>query len=195
MKRFVLVLLEIVVILGAIVLYRQYQDSFPNPNDAVIGHISPIAKNTPGEVENIKVVSTTPLAGNDNELVLLFRASRKSTSDHIAGYAIVKKSLFGWYVEKFQMIGRSPRPDGLIVGLSWSAGSKAVFGQVFLANATRVEAIFSDPSKGQITSSTEIPNGNFVLFYSQFSELLEFKILDSKGNVLKQFTKEELQNG
>ena len=194
MKRFILVVIGLVVILGGIVQYRRYQDSFPNPNAAVSGHISRVTKNTPGELENFTVVSTTPLDGNNNELVLLFRASGKGTDVHIAGYAIVKKSLFGWYVEKFQMIGRSPRPDGLIVGLSWSAGSKAVFGQVFLANATRVEAIFSDPSKGQITSSTEIPNGNFVLFYSQFSELLEFKILDSKGNVLKQFTKEELQN-
>jgi len=194
MKRFILVVIGLVVILGGIVQYRRYQDSFPNPNAAVSGHISRVTKNTPGELENFTVVSTTPLDGNNNELVLLFRASGKGTDVHIAGYAIVKKSLFGWYVEKFQTVGRSPLPGNLMVGLDWSAGTRAVFGQVFLANAASVEAIFTDPRKGQITVSAEIPNGNFVLFYSQFGELLEFKILDSKGNVLKQYTKDELRN-
>jgi len=49
-------------------------------------------------------------------------------------------------------------------------------------------------SQGQKTVASEIPSGNFVLFDSQYQELLEFKILDSKGSVLKQFTKDELQN-
>ena len=194
MKRFVLFLFGLVVIFGVIVLYRQYQDSFPTPNAAVSGHISRIIKNTPGEAENITVVSTTPHDGNNNELVLLFRASGKGTDIHVAGYAIVKKSLFGWYVEKSQMVGKSPLPDDIMVKLDSSEGGQAIYGQVFLADAASVEAVFSDPIKDQITVSTEIPSGNFVLFGSQHGELLEFKILDSKGNILKQFTMDELQN-
>jgi hypothetical protein len=142
MKRFVLVLLGLVVIFGAIVLYRLYQDSFPNPNDAVSEHISRITKNTPGEIETITVVSTAPRDGNDNELVLLFRASEKGTDIHIAGYAIVKKSLFGWYVEYFQMAGKSPLPDDILANSSSTDHGQVIFGQVFLANATTYRSHF-----------------------------------------------------
>jgi hypothetical protein len=195
MKRFVFLLLGLVVIFGAIILYRLYQDSFPNPDNAVSEYISRITKNSRGEIENIAVVSTTPRDGNESELVLLFRASGKGVDIHIAGYAIVKKSLFGWYVEKLQMFSKSPLPDDMMVNLDWSDGSQVIYGQVFLANASSVEAIFSDPNKGQVTVSAKIPVGNFVLFGSQYGELVEFKILDSNGNVLKQLTKDELQNG
>jgi hypothetical protein len=57
MKRFALFLLGLVVIFGVIVLYHQYQDSFPNPKDAVSEHTSRITNNTPGEVENFTIVS------------------------------------------------------------------------------------------------------------------------------------------
>lgn len=92
------------------------------------------------------------------------------------------------------MVGKSPSPDDLLAKLDWSDGSPLIFGQVFLVNAASVEAIFSDPNKNQITVSAEIPNGNFVLFGSEYGKLLELNILDSEGNVLQQFTKDELQS-
>jgi hypothetical protein len=92
------------------------------------------------------------------------------------------------------MVGRSPLPDDIMASLDWSDGAPVIYGQVFLARAASVAATFSDPNKGNVTISAEIPEGNFVLFGSQYGELITFKILDANGNVLKEFTREELQN-
>jgi hypothetical protein len=195
LKRFALFLLGLVVIFGVIVLYHQYQDSFLNPNDAVSEHISRITNNTPGEVENFTIVSSTPRDGNNSELVLLFRASGKGSDIHIAGYAIVKKSLFGWHVEYSQMAGKSPLPDDILVNSSSTDHGQVIFGQVFLANASTIEAVFLDPNSGQNIVQEEIPTGNFVLFGPQYGDLLEIRLLDHDGNILKRFTHDELQSG
>ena len=65
-----------------------------------------------------------------------------------------------------------------------------IYGQVFLDKAARVQAVFDDQS----TVTSKIPGGNFALFGSEYQEVLEFKILDASGGVLKQFTKDELLN-
>jgi len=195
MKRFALTILGFVIVFGVISFFRIYQDSSPTPAEAVSNYIARVTRNAPRKVETIAIVSTIPSKAQHNELTILFSAKEQYPQIHIAGYAIVKKSLFGWYVEKLQMAGRSPLPDDVMVNLDLFDSSQVIFGQVFLANATSVEAIFNDPNKGQVTVGAKIPVGNFVLFGSQGSELVEFKILDSNGNVLRQFTKDELQNG
>lgn len=194
MKRFALTILGFVIVFGVISLFRIYQDSSPTPDEAVNNYIARVTKNAPSNVEDIAVVSTVPTNAQGDELTILFRATEQDSQTHIAGYAIVRKSLFGWYVKKLQMVGKSPLPNDLMVNLDRSNGNQVIYGQVFLVNATSVEAIFSDPAKDRIIVSSEIPSGNFVLFGSQYSELLEFRILDSNGNVLKQSTKDELQN-
>lgn len=193
MKRFALTILGFVIVFGVINFFRIYQDSSPTPNEAVNNYIARVTKNAPSKVEAIAAVSPVPTNTQGSELTILFHATEQDSQIHIAGFAIVRKSLLGWYVEKLQMVGKSPLPNDIMVTLDWSDGSQVIYGQVFLANATSVEAIFSDSIRGQIAVNTEIPSGSFVLFGSRYGELLEFKILDSKGNVLKQFTKYELQ--
>jgi hypothetical protein len=197
MKRLGFAILGLVVAFGSIRFYHIYQYSSPTPNGAVgnyILHVA-IASHSPQKVESIKVVSTIASDRGVRQQTLLFQAREQGSQIHIAGYAIVRKSLFGWYVEKLQMMGRSPLPDDIMASLDWSDRAPVIFGQVFLARAASVEAAFSDPNKGNVTISAEIPAGNFVLFGSQYSELVTFKILDVNGNVLKQFTGDELQNG
>jgi hypothetical protein len=197
MKRLAFAILGLIVAFGSIRFYHIYQYLSPTPNDAVSNYILrvAIASDSPQKVESITVVSSVPSGRKRNEQTLLFQAREQGSQIHIAGYAIVRKSLFGWYVEKLQMAGRSPLPDNVMVSLDWSDGAPVIYGQVFLARAASVEAAFSDPNKGNVTISVEIPEGNFVLFGSQYSELMSFKILDANGSVLKQFTGEELQNG
>ena len=197
MKRLAFAILGLVVAFGSIRFYHIYQYSSSTPNGAVSNYILrvAIASDSPQKVESIAVVSAIPLDRQVNQQMLLFQAREQGSQIHIAGYAVVRKSLFGWYVEKLQMVGRSPLPDDIMVSLDWSDGVQVFFGQVFLARAASVEAIFSDPNKGNVTISTEIPEGNFVLFGSRYSELITFKILDVNGNVLKEFSREELQNG
>jgi hypothetical protein len=197
MKRLAFAILGLVAAFGSIRFYHIYQYSSPTPNDAVSNYILrvEIASDSPQKVASITAVSSIPSGRQRNEQTLLFQAREQGSQIHIAGYAIVRKSLFGWYVEKLQMVGRSPLPDDIMASIDWSDGAQVIFGQVFLARAASVEAIFSDPNKGNITISAEIPEGNFVLFGSQYSQLRSFKILDANGNVLKQFTGEELQNG
>lgn len=114
---------------------------------------------------------------------------------HIAGYATVKKSLFGWSVDNFQMTGKSPLPSDAMVGLDRSDRGPIVYGQVFLADAASIEAIFSDPNQGNVTISVDLPQGSFAVFGTPYSELTELKILDYNGNVLKQLRGDELSEG
>jgi hypothetical protein len=197
MKRLAFAVLGLVVAFGSIRFYHIYQYSSPTPNEAVSNYILrvAIASDRPQKVESMKVVSVIALDRRVSQQTLLFQAREQGAQIHIAGYAIVKKSLFGWYAKKLQMMGRSPLPDDIMASLDWSDGAPVIFGQVFLTRAASVEAIFSDPNKGNITIRAEIPEGNFVLFGSRYSELSMFKILDVNGNVLKKFTAEELQNG
>jgi hypothetical protein len=194
MKRLAAIVLSLMVVFGAINSFRIYQDSSPTPYQAVSDYIARVTKNSPRKVESIAVISTTESSEKENVLTILFRATEQDPNIHMVGYAITKKTIFGWYVESLQMTGKSPRPDDVLVNLDWFDDKQVIFGQVFLANAASVEAIFNDSIKGQIIVASEIPSGIFVLFGSQYEELLEFKILDSKGSVLKQFTKDELQN-
>jgi hypothetical protein len=195
MKRLALIILGLVIIFGAINLYRLYQDSSPTPNDAVSDYAIRITSNTPQKIKSVTVVSSMKSDSKGIEQTLLFRANEQGSQIHIAGYAIVRKNLFGWYVVKLQMTGKSPLPNDVMASLDWSDGAPVIYGQVFLANAAKVEAVFSDPNKGNVAISAEIPAGVFVLFGPQYNELTQFKILDVNGNVIKQFTRDELQNG
>jgi hypothetical protein len=196
MKRLAFAILGLVVAFGSTRFYHIYQHSSPTPDEAVRNYILrvAIASDSPQKVESIKIVSTIPSGKRVSQETLLFRAREQSPQIYIAGYAILKKSLFGWYVEKLQMVGRSPLPDDIMASLDWSDGAQVIYGQVFLDRAASVEATFSDPKQGNVTISAEIPEGNFVLFGPQYSELMSFTIVDVNGNVLKQFTGEELQN-
>jgi len=192
MKRLALIVLELVVIFGGIRFYQLYRYSSPTQDGVVSDYIHRVTKNTPQKLESITVVSSTQSGERGNEKILLFRAYDEGFPVHIAGYAIVSQSLFGWYVEQLQMTGKSPLPEDVLASLDWSERGPVIYGQVFLPNAAKVEAIFTDPTHGQVMMDAEIPFGNFALFGSQYAELLEFKILDVNGNVLKQFTKDEL---
>jgi hypothetical protein len=194
MKYFMATLLSFIVVLGAIRSFHIYQISAPTPNQAVSKYWARITKDSPGKMETITVVATKPTSESENVLIVLFHATQQDPNMYIVGYAVTKKTIFGWYVESSQSYGRSPRPDDVIVDLNQFAEKPVIYGQVFLANAVGVEAVFSDPGNGPITVASEIPGGNFILFGSQFQELLEFKILDSNGSILKQFTKDELQS-
>jgi hypothetical protein len=195
MKRLASIILGLVIIFGAISLYLRYQDSSPTPYGAISDYAIRVTSNAPQKVESVTIVSSTQSDSQGNEQTLLFRANEQGSQIHIAGYAIIRKSLFGWYVVKLQMTGKSPLSNDVMASLDWSDGIPVIYGQVFLANAAKVEAVFSDPNKGNIAISAEIPAGNFVLFGSQYSELTQFKILDVNGKVIKQFTRDELQNG
>jgi len=194
MKRLALIVLELVVIFGGIRFYRLYRYSSPTQAGAISDYIHRVTKNTPREVESLTVVSSTQSGERGSQQILLFRAYDESFPGHIAGYAVISKSLFGWHVEQLQMAGKSPLPEDVMASLDWSERGPVIYGQVFLPNAGKVEAIFTDPTHGQVMMDAEIPSGNFALFGSPYAELLEFKILDVNGNVLKQFTKDELQN-
>lgn len=100
--------------------------------------------------------------------------------------------MFGWYIVKLQMTGKSPLPNDVMANLDLSEGAPVIYGRVFLDNAASVEAVFSDSNQGNATPSAKIPEGNFVLFGPQYSELTLFKIFDVDGNVLKQFMRDEL---
>jgi len=195
MKRLALMVLELVVIFGAIRFYQLYRYLSPTQNEAVIAYINRVSKDTPQKIKAIAVISSTQSDKRGNEQLALFRAEDEGLQVHIAGYAILSQSLFGWHVEQLQMTGKSPLPEDVMAGLDWSERGPVIYGQVFLPNAAKVEAIFTDPGQGQIMMDAEIPFGNFALFGSQYGELLEFKILDVDGNVLKQFTNDELRNG
>jgi len=191
MKRLALTILGLVIVFKAIGLYRHYQESSPTPNEAVSDHIARVTSNSPSKIESIDIVSMTQASGKDSELLMLFRATERGRDSpiHMVGYATVRQSLFGWYVNNLQMFGESSLPDDILVKLDWFDESQVIYGQVFLADAASVEAIFND-----ITIAEEIPVGNFALFGSQYSQLSNFKILDANGNVLRQFTEDDLQN-
>jgi hypothetical protein len=194
MKYLRATVLSFVVVLGAIRSFHIYQISAPTPDQAVSKYFAYVTKDSPMEGQTITVVSTKPTGESKNVLTVLFRARGPDPDMSGVGYALTKKNIFGWYVERSQIYGKSPQPEDVIVQLDQFDQKPVIYGQVFLTNATHVEAIFSDSGEGQRTVASEIPDGNFALFGSQYQELLEFKILDSSGRVLKQFTKDELLN-
>lgn len=194
MKRFVWIVLGLLLIIAAISSYRLYKNSSPTPDEAVNKYIARVTQNASQKMESVDVVSSIQSDREGNEQTLLFRANDQDSQTHFAGYAVVRSGPFGWYAKKLQMVGTSSLPDDVLVSLDQSDGSPVIYGQVFLENATGVEAIFNDPNKGEVTIGAEIPNDNFVLFGSPYSELVTFKILDGNGSVLKQFTSDELQN-
>jgi hypothetical protein len=190
MKYFVATVLSFIIVLGAIRSFYIYQIAAPTPDQAVSKYIAYITKGSPMEGETINVVSTQPKSERQNVLIVLFRATGTDPNMSKVGYALTKKTLLGWYVEGSQSYGRSPRPEDVMVRLDQYDQKPVIYGQVFLDNATRIEAVFSDQS----TVTSDIPGGNFALFGSQYQEILEFRILDASGRVLKQLTEEELQN-
>jgi hypothetical protein len=196
MKYFVATVLCFIIVFGAIRSFHIYQIAASTPDQAVSKYWTRITKDSPRKVETVSVVSTQPISNNENAVTVLFHATEidQDPNMYIVGYAVTKKSVLGWYVEGSQTFGKSPQPDDVLVNLDWFDEKPVIYGQVFLANAARVEAIFSDLGNGPTTVASDIPNGGFVLFGSQYQELLEFKIFDSKGGVIKQFTKDELQN-
>ncbi|HLO18301.1 MAG TPA: hypothetical protein VK206_25945 [Anaerolineales bacterium] len=191
MKRLASLVLGVVIIFGAIRAYVLFRDSFPTPMDAVNDHITRITvkSHSPQKIESLNVVSSTATNRERNEQLLLFQANDQGLQTHIAGYATIKKSLFGWYVDNFQMTGKSPLPSDVMVGQGWSGRGPIIYGQVFLANAASIEAVFSDG-----TISADLPQGSFAVLGTPYSEFTMLKILDVDGNVLKQLTNEELQN-
>jgi hypothetical protein len=196
MKRLALIVLQLVIILGAIRSYRLYLDSFPSPIDAVHDYITRITvkNNSPQKLESLNVVSITPSNREGREQLLLFQAYDRGLQTHIAGYATIKKSLFGWYVDRFQMTGRSPLPTDVMADIGGSDSIPVIYGQVFVADAAGVEAVFSDPNQEDVTIRANLSKGSFAVFGTPYSELTELKILDGKGSVLKQLTRDELQN-
>jgi len=196
MKRLASDILGIVLILGAIRAYVLYRDSFPTPTEAVNDHItrSTIKSHSPQKIESLHVVSATPSNRKDNERLLLFQAYDRGLQTHIAGYATIQESLFGWRVDRFQMAGKSPLPEDIMASLDWSEGGPIVYGQVFLAEAEGIEAVFADPNQGKVTIRADLPQGSFAVFGTPYSELTELKIRDGNGNVLKQLTSEEIEN-
>ena len=197
MKRFALTILGVAIVLGTIRAYVLFRDSFPTPTDAVNNFITRITikSHSPQKIESLNVVSSTPFDRESNEQLLLFQANDRGLQTHVAGYATVKKSLFGWYINNFQMTGKFPLPNDVMAGLDWSDNIPIVYGQVFLADVASVEVVFSDPNQGTVTISADIAKGNFAVFGAPYSELTVLKLLDSNGNILKQLTRDELQNG
>jgi hypothetical protein len=191
MKRLVSIVLGVVIMLGTIRSYVLYRDSFPTPTNAVNDFITRITikSHSPQKIESLNIVSSESANSEGNEQLLLFQANDRGLQTHIAGYATIKKSLFGWYVDKFQMTGKSPLPSDAMVAQDWSDRGPIIYGQVFLANAVSIEAVFSDG-----TISADLPQGSFAVFGAPYSEFTMLKILDVDGNVLKQLTNEELQN-
>jgi len=62
------------------------------------------------------------------------------------------------------MTGKSPLPSDAMVGLDRSDRGPIVYGQVFVAGATSIEAVFSDPNQGDVTISADLPQGSFAIF-------------------------------
>lgn len=195
MKRLATIVWGTVMIVGAMSLYRLYQDSSPTPRNAVTDYITRITSESPQKIESLNIVSSTQSSQRGYEQLLLFQANDRGLQTHLVGYAIIKKSIFGWYVDNFQMTGRSPLPTDVLAAFDWSGSRPIVYGQVFLADAASVKAVFSDPNQGEIAVSTDLPRGNFVVFGPPYSELTELKILDGNGIVLKKLTRDELYDG
>lgn len=195
MKRLATIVWGTVMIVGAMSLYRLYQDSSPTPRNAVTDYITRITSESPQKIESLNIVSSTQSSQRGYEQLLLFQANDRGLQTHLVGYAIIKKSIFGWYVDNFQMTGRSPLPTDVLAAFDWSGSRPIVYGQVFLADAASVKAVFSDPNQGEIAVSTDLPRGNFAVFGPPYSELTEFKILDGNGIVLKKLTRDELYDG
>ena len=195
MKRLTSIVLGVVIILGAMRAYRLYQDSSPTPLDAVNDYITRITSNSPQKIESLSVVSSTPASREGNEQILLFQANDRGLQTHIAGYTTIKKGPFGWYVDNFQMTGKSPLPSDAMIGLDRSDDGPIVYGQVLVDDATSIEAVFSDPNQGNVTISADLAQGSFVIFGTPYSELTELKILDGNGGVLQQLMGDELPDG
>lgn len=195
MKRLATIVWGTVMIVGAMSLYRLYQDSSPTPRNAVTDYITRITSESPQKIESLNIVSSTQSSQRGSEQLLLFQANDRGLQTHIVGYATIKKSIFGWYVDNFQMTGRSPLPTDVLAGFDWSGSRPIVYGQVFLADAASVKVVFSGPNQGDITTTTDLPRGNFAVFGPPYSELTEFKILDGNGIVLKKLTRDELYDG
>jgi len=61
-----------------------------------------------------------------------------------------QESLFGWSVDNFQMVGRSPLPDDVMAGLDWSDSGNIpiVYGQVFLLMPPVSKQFYRPESRG-----------------------------------------------
>jgi hypothetical protein len=192
MKYLVATVLSLIVIFGAIRSFHIYQISAPTPDQAVSMYYAHVSKGSPKEGETIIVVSTERMRESENVLTVLFRATGQDPNMATVGYAFTRKTIFGWFVEKSQMYGKSPRPADVIVRLDQFDQTPVLYGQVFLADAVRVEAVFNN--LGPATVASEIPDGIFALTGAHYQDLVAFRILDSNGRVLRQFTKDELLN-
>lgn len=190
MKRLNAIVLSFVVVLGAIRSFHILQISAPTPDQAVSKYYAYITKGSPMEGETITVVSTEAASEAGNSLIALLRVTGSDPNMSTVGYALTRKTIFGWYVEGSQVYGQSPRPEDVMVELDQFDQRPVIYGQVFLSNAARIEVGFDD----QTTITSEIPDGNFALFGSPYQEFVEIKILDSNGRVLKQLTQDELLN-
>ena len=192
MKRLASVILGIVILLGVIRSYVLYRDSFPTPTEAVNDYITRITvkSHSPQKIESLDIVSSTPSNREANEQLLLFQAYDRGLQAHVAGYATLQKSLFGWHVDQFQMTGRSPLPQDVMAGF----GGPTVFGQVILPDAARIEAVFRDPNQGDVTIGADLSKGSFAVFGTPLSEFTMLKILDDHDHVMKRLTRDELQN-
>ena len=197
MRRLSSIVLGVLILLGAIRAYVLYRDSSPTPADAVNDYITRITvtSHSPQKIETMNVVSSTPFNGEAKEQLLLFQAYDRGLQTHIAGYAITKKTVFGWSIDHFDMTGTSPLPSDAMVGMDRSERGPIVYGQVFVMDAASIEAVFTDPNQGEVAILADLARGSFAVFGTPYSELRELKILDDSGVVLKQLTIDELAEG
>lgn len=191
MKYFLATVLSFIIVFGAIQAFHTYQIAAPTPDQAVNKYYAKITWDSPMEGTTIRVLSLVYIGPGQVFLAALRANSQDRDMSHV-GFALLKKTIFGWSVEDAQLYGKSPRPRDALVRLDQLDHKPVVYGQVFLAAAARVEVAFSDADKGLLTVASEIPGGNFALLGSEDQELLELRVLDSAGKVLKQFTKDEL---
>src|SRR6266508_3882450 len=132
MKRLALAVLELVVIFGGIRFYQLFRYSSPTQDGVVSDYIHRVTKNTPQKLESITVVSSTQSGERGNEKILLFRAYDEGFPVHIAGYAIVSQSLFGWFVQYLAMSGKSPLPEHVMTSMDGSERGAVIYCQGFL---------------------------------------------------------------
>ncbi len=192
MKRLLFTILAVVLTLGLVASCQLYRDSAPTPDGVVKRYISRITENTPHKVESIEVVSSNTYQDGHQGGLLLFRATEAETGIHMTGYAILQPTVYGWHVQKLQMTGKSPLPQDILAELDWSEGKPVLFGEVLLADASSIEAVFDDPNAGRVVIQEETLVGNFMLPGPRYGQLLEVRLLDSKGNTLRRLTAREL---
>ncbi len=192
MKRLLFTILAVELAFGLVAYYQVYRASATTPDGAVQQYIDCITQDAPQKIESISVVSNGAAQNSNQDRLLLFRAMEAGTGVHVAGYAILQQTIFGWHVQKLQMTGKLPLPQDILAQLDWSDGRPVFFGEVLLLGTTSVEAVFDDPNRGRVVLRVETPARNFMLLGPRHGELLEVRLLNSAGKVLRRIAPQAL---